>query len=476
MRVSIITYYEGILLLSAVVALSKDFGLGVYYLVFFLINVIALRLISKSNSMLIPLFIILLFIYLAYFFRGFFLYDNWDYYLYAFKTPTYGNDALLLGLKQATVGTLYIVGGYMAVVFAGRFYWHDLSSVRIPGMLVKNYILIILFLLALIALWFFLIVGLGIGVKGDPSGSGLAFVYRLIPRQLPFALVVLYLTKYLQFLSYPQRAMVVILGLMTMMAVLLTGSKAFIISFAICYMIYLLLEVARVKVINLVLLSLAGVAVFVYSFAISTAVRYSGLVEGNYIDFMLRTWDIITTIDYTVILSEVTARFNGLDGQMVYEIMSARSDSSLELASKSFSTKTMFLNTVDGVIPGVNFTNTLTCGKAVSYYIQKVPFGEAHAGAVGIFASFRLMSSNYIMYILSLGMFGAVAALIFGFIKKIRSYDLFYLVFFYTVYTLLGVVISGNLDSILSKFIIALTIIFVYFFFLKYTGQLVKEQ
>lgn len=237
---------------------------------------------------------------------------------------------------------------------------------------------------------------------------------------------------------------------LTSYSLFVTGSKAFIAMFALCFFFDFIYRNRSIKLSTFVVSAVSGFVVLGFSFIMSAAVKFSAQKDINSI-FNKAKYFASSETTLTV-ANEITKRMMGLDGQIAGYLISQQSDENVKSVIKeSFSGREIILHTLTNIIPKVNFTSTPTSGKLISQHIVGLPQEVSHAGSLGLYASVYFMAGPY-FFLFHLAL-GAVIALYFMYNRQISNYDLRFVMYFLGCYFIIRTVLSGNFDVVLGEFI-----------------------
>jgi hypothetical protein len=425
-------------------------AVGVRYIAFLIINLITLRNCRESYKSAILFFLATVFF--AYFLRG--LVVVTDHSLFTFAHIYEVNNALILqSFDSVLLGTIGFCIGF--IILSKRTTTTRRLSVdhRYSIIFLRLFWFVWIFLLSLALLKIALVLGAGVGKKGMESSSPFSALLALIPLDLPFLLIVMYFTKYYKKLSLVRKLSLVLLSVIYAYSMLIIGSKAFVMIFAFCYVAYLLYTNYRLSLVKFSFLAAALAVVTTISFAASQAVKYSFYFENlSNSEVIGLGYDILKESDGVILFNEVTARFNGFDGELKYiGLQQPKESKALADLKPSFAPSQIMLRVVGGVIPLVQLSSTLNCGTAVARFAEKVPASRSQASALGLMSASKVLAGHF--YFLFLLLLGAVSASYFKLVNFIANPDLKFIFYFFGVFFLFNLTMSGNFDALIIRMI-----------------------
>ena len=234
---------------------------------------------------------------------------------------------------------------------------------------------------------------------------------------------------------------------LTSYSLFVTGSKAFIAMFALCFFFDFIYKNRSIRLSTFVIASVSGFLVLAFSFMMSAGVKFSAEKDINSI-FNKAQYFASSETTLTV-ANEISKRMMGIDGQIAGYMISQRSDENVkQVIKESFTAREIILHTLTNIVPKVNFTSSPTTGKLISENIVGLPEEVSHAGSLGLFASVYFISGPY-FFIFNL-ILGGLIALYFAYTRKIRNDDMKFMLYFLGCYFVVRTVLSGNFDVILG--------------------------
>lgn len=458
------TYFTIVVLLLTIASVYLSTQAVIVYILFFLLSSISLNLLYTNLFYIIPLLLIIGSIFISYFIRPFILYQDPTIFMFYDKVPILKHD-LDQVMWDILISAFCVICGYIAVTkpFDQK---KKLLNQR-QSIFVLKYFLVILFLLvALMGLKLFLFFGLGIGLKGEKITSPLAFLARFIPVDLIYAVIGLYFFKYGKILYFKSKVILAFIILGFSFAILVTGSKSFILVFAFCYGVYLLFNDVRIKIGQFFLLAIGGFILFVVSFVAAGAIKFAAVTGQDYafvFNFALQLLGEVKMID---IFGDITARFIGMDGYLIINKFFETNNPNLQDLQNVFSISETFYRSIDMTIPMVKSASTLSDGVAIGRFVHGYPPSYAFSGAVGLFASLQLMFGS--LHLLGKFLFGAGIGLFFVSIRKVRDSDMQFILYTFGGYFTLFSTMSGNFDFTLSLLYIKVILLFAYVVLVRY--------
>ena len=463
MKLHVRHYYLFVVLLFTVAMTLQDVEIGLRYIIFFALNVVMLYFTRKSHQLV--MMILLGTLFLAYFLRGFVV--ALDHSMFSFITLFPIDRATVLwSFDTALIGSFALSIGLLITSFRLSDNTRNAQNKSSHPYFLSSFwvIWIALFLLAMLKV--LLIKYGGVGLKSVQNTGPLGFLLALVPMDLPFVVLGIYLFKYFRELDAIKKIMVVLLLCFFSYSVLLSGSKTFIMAFALCYGIYLLYVNAKIRVTHFAFLIVLGIGLSTISFALANAVRASFYAPHLTTTQILKIGlKYFSENDLTATLSEVTVRFNGFDGQIKYQGMQSDKQSvNLAKVQQAFKPKILMLNYIEGLVPKVNLTDEHSAGVAIGKYIERVGLTKPYAGALGIVAASMVAGGKFYAILLF------IAGLAIGIMVKLANYirhpDLQFIVIYIIAYFCMLFTMSGNIDSVLIDLTIksGLLLFFVYLF------------
>lgn len=465
MKYSLLKYYFAILGVTVFLALFLMPELRWHYLSFGLLNVVTFYALSEKRYFQIPALFIFGTFFLAYYVRPFILTFHPEFYMYDKVFPI-RDLAVMVSASNSVLSHIlpFLAGFLLFAVFRSpkRYYLSDNKTNEF--FYNKNQIFLVLFVFLIVKL--FLHLGLGVGLKGVKNTSSLAFLLRLIPRDLPFIVIALFFLKYRKDLNLVYSVLLWVLLIGFVISVLVTGSKTFIMIFGLVYITYLLYTNKKIILSRFILLVAVVALILPLSF-ISSLVIKSGIKSNNLsISTVIEASSYYyNTIDQAILIDQVTRRMAGFDGQIAAEIFSnEQNTNNFEQLQKSFLPKEVFLKIVEGMVPFVDIAKTPSLGVSVGYFVlQFDPDSSSFAGALGFFPSIKLIAQNkMLLNIFILFLFGALISIYFSKIRNIQNSDLHFILFYSGCYLIMHTLLSGNLDTLFATFFTKLAMIFIY--------------
>lgn len=448
LKFSVTQYFLALLLFLAVFFFTRNGDTGLLYSGFFLLALISLHFFS-STFYKGAFFVLLFSVTAGYFLRPLILVDHPELFMYP-KIAT-GTDigSINQSLLYALLSTLCLAGGFIVVIKSKKDRLPPVD--RDPEFMLRHFAAINTIIVVLIAGKLFLMLTTGAGVKGDETkDSTFAFILKLLSPDISFVVYYIYLTRYWRRLTFRQKILTLAMIGLTSYSLFVTGSKAFIAMFALCFFFDFIYRNRSIRLTTFVVSAVSGFVVLGFSFIMSAAVKFSAQKDMNSI-FNKAKYFASSETTLTV-ANEITKRMMGLDGQIAGYLISQRSDENVKSVIKeSFSGREIILHTLTNIIPKVNFTNTPTSGKLISQHIVGLPQEVSHAGSLGLYASVYFMAGPY-FFLFHLAL-GALIALYFMYNRQISNYDLRFVLYFLGCYFIIRTVLSGNFDVVLGEFI-----------------------
>ncbi len=442
----------------SVAMLAQDFELGLRYILFAFLNFLALYLNRKVHRIIA--FVFLGTMFLAYFLRGYLV--ALDYSLFTFsKLYEIDRSAVMWSFDTALLGTLFFIIGYTLTSFrVGRFTGLSPLAKSEKKFLLNNYWIVTGVVFLIILLKIILVNVIGTGLKGVESDSSVSFLLRLAPSELIFAILAVYLFKYRAMLTWQRQTVLLIALFGFSFSILATGSKAFVMGFALCYFIYLLYQNKKIPIYACVLLVALGGLTTAFSFAMSNAVKISYYVPNMTVKQVFDlSLELIKTESPREIFNHVTARFNGYDGQIKYLGLQRESERvDLEKLRYSYHPAQITMNAVDGLLPRVDMSSAPSTGVAVGHYAEKVRPGTPYAGSLGIVSAAMLISKKY--YLLILLILGLCFGFVTKFVARTRHDDVKFILVFLVGFAILKLAMEGNFDWLIVDSIVKVAVLF----------------
>jgi hypothetical protein len=406
---------------------------------------------------------------LSYFLRPFLLYDHAEIFSYRDQFNI-GIEDMDRSIRDNLEGTILLSFGFLTTVFLGE---KLVRPVKIaPAQFLLSYKTpLMVVMLALILLYAFLLFGLGIGHKGEKVSSSLAFLARLIPRDLIFGVAFIYLVKYRKQLSFSFTALIVVSISLFSLTILATGSKSFVAILGFAFGTWLIFNKVKVPLLYFLLLAVSGFALISLSFVLASSVKVSYKLGLDSSTFFFLAWNMLLQTPITTFMEDITSRFIGFDGTIVVNKVYADWHTNfVDKLEEAFSLKEVIYKTLGGLVPNLKLSSTVASGVAVGRYIQKLPDELAYAGAVGIIGGFKIM--NLALYKVLLFVSGVIIGLYSILCSRVRDADLSFILSFFMTYSVLFYIMSGNLDLILTLFMTKIVLLFFYI----YASQLLNSM
>lgn len=483
MYYSIYQYYLFILTaISIFIAYSTPI-LATEVLVYLCLNFILLKVYDKNSYFKIPLFFFLATIFGGIVFRAFTIYNNMESYRYYLYYPLKEDRIIELALQNSLIGAFIIIIGF-SLITLGKPKKKYAVDWRYSLNFIKNKNLIIIMLFFLVGLKLFIHLGLGLGQKGiKPTGNFMFLpLIRLIPPELPFVVVSLFLLKYNKFLTWIQKRIFYLLGILSILSVAATGGKTFVINFALCFSVYYLYTNKKIKVSHFTIISIVGFFVLTFSIVISSIIRYelfrknTGLAEA----FDLAVFALQTVEPYDI-LGHISMRFSGLDGQILLE-QSTFQKLGVDWTNlyPVYQPSNILIKIFDNVLPinSIRVSKLPSMGVAVGKYVLNYEDSDAaFGGALGLFGSVKLISqfTSSVYYLLLLA-WGMLMGWYFNFINEVQDSELKFILYFFGTFMVLHMSISGNFDLLFSVFIIKVVLLLIYSFIILILRKIIKGK
>ncbi len=461
MKVS--TYYLIGVIYATIKSFSLTFEIGMYYFLFAFVNVVTVLWYKPKSFFLIPLVISHLTYFSAYYLRPFILVADMEYFL--FKDVVRPDLELITATMQmASFSYVLIMAGFVIVTkivnFEGKIIVKGLD-----GFVVKHLNITIIIGLGLVVLKLFLFFAFGIGAKGVANTSSLAFLQRLIPEDLFF--IITMLCAFVIPHKVPKRELAILIStaMLFSLAILMTGSKIFIMRMGFFYVTYLLYCRVKIPALRMTILAVSGIFLITCSFVLSHTMRtinYLGL-DPSFSTFVELSGESFAEVDGVEMFEAVTERLNGLDGLMVIpEVMNNKNKFDWDAIGNSFNFKEYVLRILEMMLPGVEVTDSVPIGISISWYIFKFDKDFVFAGAVGLVGEFAICSQSLTLLPWVLMAYGAILAFIFGFIKMIELEHLKFALCSLIAFFMMFLNINGCFDTGLTEFFVKLVLIFAY--------------
>jgi hypothetical protein len=454
--------------LTILVAFSFIINLevGLQYVLFELMTLAVLFLIPKVKVIGILGTVSMIALLVSNFIRPFILSLDFQ----SFSYPNRANiniEDLEQALKSTNAATL---GYSIGFIFISNLYYLQRKTKPVQDNTIKKkpfllkHIYTILFLctsLVLLSCTLFFV--LGIGMKGEAVTSPLAFLSRLIPKDLIFGVIALYFFKYSEYLKLWQKLLLISIAALFCINILATGSKSFVMIFAFAYLSWLLYSDIRVPLLKMFFLLIGGSAILGVSFILADSIKMASNLGLGYSSMLKLTAAVIQEISLFQIISDITSRFVGMDGTLVFNAVKDSWSSEYKNALYDiYELPATLTRSFGNIVPGFSLKGNIQSGVAVGRYISEVPEQLNYAGALGSVASMELMTrgSTFIGH-LGLG----VASGLYGlFVSKVKDDDLAYILTFFFNFFLLFTIMSGNFDMMIALLVIKLVLLPSYIF------------
>jgi len=384
-----------------------------------------------------------------------------DLFYYS-RTGTITNEGQIYALFQIAIYSLLFLSGlYLAVIvgYKKRRHPSPFFDSNKPGLILKNKQVIILAVCVIILFDLYLLLGRNIGVSG--TYSPLAFIRLFLPLGLIMPVLALYLLKYRRYLTRAERFLMFSIIGVIVLTTLLQGHKAALLYVAEIFFLTYLLEKGDFK-ISLPKILFFGGPVFIITFVtfpVAMSIRTFMQLHGFSFDIFGILFESLSSLadkDFLlIILDMVTRRFCGYDGLLAVNLYSPPELDNI------FDVFFILKRAMASLVPKF-YVEGIGLGKAVGVYYSGHSFDITHAGALGLFASIILIGKGFMsyVYIISIGIFFGIC---FNIANKFKGYGPRELISIIFSLQLIGWVISGNLDSHLTAFIVALVHLTFYY-------------
>ncbi len=456
------TYFLGTVVLTTCLAvLNLTTTAAISYVSFAVICFFTLTFLYKNAFLEAPAMIMLASVFLSYYLRPFVLYADPGLFMYRNKANVSSAeiDNTLIEVLYSCI--LYMIGFVLVTKPFDRkaSYINPKSN----DYLLKYQDVILGLMAGLVILKALLIFGLGIGIKGEKVTSPVAFLARLIPVDLIYAIVTLYLFKYSKYLSIVTKLALAVLILIFSVSILATGSKSFIMVLAFAYGTFLMYQDTRIPLRRFLFLFGVGSVAIVFSFVAATAVKVANTLGKDTSFIFQMGLELAGQLSLIEIFNDITSRFVGLDGTLICQKAMSWNSDALDHLRACFNLPETFKRAIGMTIPGIKLHNTLGTGVAVGRYIHDLPAEDAFAGAIGSIGSFKFMCAPAWVSIAKI-LFGAVFGGYISLLRNIRNNDLQYILVFFISFVMLFAVMSGNYDLLIALMIIKLALLGIYIF------------
>jgi len=471
MKLTILQYYILIVLGFTIAMCIQDIEIGIHYFLFLTINAIALYFSRKSHRVIITVFLGSMF--LSYFVRGYVV--ALDHNMFTFNNIFAVDRARVIWSFDAALKTSLFVSIGMII---GSFKASRLKTFsRVNSKhkdLVSNFWVIILILTILLFLKIGLVQFAGVGLKGMENQTSLAFLLRFIPLDLPFIVISLAFFKYWMRYNFYEKSILIALLIGFAYSVFITGSKSFVMIIALCYGIYLMYSGAKIYILKFLTLIAIAVALTGISFALSKAVKMTYFLPDISTQEALQLgFKLMVEEDALAVLNEISARFNGFDGQLKYQgMLEPKEQSNLHKLRASFTPKSISLNIIEGLVPKVELTSQPFCGNAVGVYVEKFPKTKPYAGAVGLSAVSYIVQPNPFIRAVLLMVMGYFLAVCVSIISLFKHADVRFILLFSFAFFVMNLAMSGNIDFLVIDLLYKIILLVVFLIIVVETRKL----
>lgn len=309
-------------------------------------------------------------------------------------------------------------------------------------------------ILALSVLKLFLTLFLGIGMKTSFSGSSLAFLYSLIPADILYLFTLLSVLSYWDKISFNSKVVSVVIMFVSIIGVLLTGSKIFLAILFLILFSYLVYYNIRIKLKVILFFAVFAFYLFPISFIISSHVK-----RGDFSLAQIPNYTVEIFEGGSLVMAEVSARFMGVDGNIaIEEMVTNKSPSYFDLA-KNNSVINQVLRIGNQLLPGIKLSDTYSSGKAVSVYVNKLSPTIHHAGAVGIIGSLIVFSDKWGISMVLYSIFLVYLVDLFSYSNRsVLGFIKFYLISYFIIHLSM----SGNFDTLMADLIVKYFLVWLF--------------
>lgn len=472
MKLKVSTYLILMLSSFSILMLSYDLSLGLIYLVSCTSILLSFHIFIIPRRFYFVLLITSISLTLTYLIRPLVLIPNLNLFYYThlgnLNYEIIYESLMKIALYSFTfLGSLYL--GLKFFPFSKNSLTTNLDP---PPFLIKKRTTIHIVLVTMLLLKAFLVIILGVGIKGLEIKSGYAFLLRFIPEDIIYLLCVMYLIKYKSYTTKKLRIFYIFILIGFSLLILLTGSKAFILRLLLVLLIFSLIyhENLYIKTKVFVFGILLGMPLAALSFEISGLVKEYvishkiGLGVFEYISENLNFSSSKNTFIYY--LDKITGRFIGFDGLVVTDLYQP------EFFQDVFSTKETFQRVLSKTIPLYEHDG-LSSGKAIGIIYSNHNEDILHSGAVGLYGSFQLMLGE--LAILGIMVYGLLFGIFFRFSEYFKNEDLSIVLKYLGTMTIILLTMSGNFDFSLSLFLIAIGQMFVFIYLVKFLHLFLKK-
>lgn len=469
-------YYLLGVIFSTIKSFEMSFDLGMTYVLFAAINILTVLWYKPTSFFVIPLLISHLTYFCAYYLRPFILVSDLKYFLF-YDVIRPDMDLITSTMQMASFSYIFIMIGFILVTKLVSFE-KKLVFRGLDGFVVKHLNIIIIVGVGLVLLKMFLFFVFGIGAKGVENTSSLAFLQRLIPEDLFF--IITMLCAFIIHEQVPKKELYVLISvaLFFSFAILMTGSKIFIMRMGFFYLTYLVYCRVSIPIPRMIILGASGLILITASFIMSHTMRtinYLGL-DPSFSVFMELSGESYAELDGIEMYESVTERLNGLDGLIVsQEVMENKNKFDWDALGKSFNLYEYVLRILEMMIPMVEITDSVPIGISISWYIFKFDKDFIFAGSVGLVGEFAICAQSFDLLPWVLMAYGAILGFIFGFIKMLNLEHLRFALCSLIAFFMMFLNINGCFDTMLTEFFVKLILIFVYGGMIMVIRQIIKK-
>jgi hypothetical protein len=466
MSFTIDKYLKIIILCLTIFAFFLSFEVGMLYSFLFIQASIYPIFIRTKGIVYKHIFSILIFtIVIVYYLRPLLLLQDLSFYYYSFQTGNISRAFLIEGLYKISINSFLLISSYTLSVFLLvrndvvkpkshngllELWRKDFSLLR--GKI--GYITNLLLFIAGIRL--FLILGLGVGMKGVAITSSYAFLARLAPEEFVVGIIVTIFIMFRNQIDRIRRAKLFIALGMVSLAFVATGSKAIVVLIIFFFLVYYISFNIRISAKKFLIYSCLIIIIIPLSFYLGNAVKTAAYLDNLSVSSVFDyTLDYAKKSDIASAFDVVTNRFIGVDGYL------AKSRVNGALLYDTFSIGEVFFSAVYMLVP-FSESNYETSGVAVGHVVEGFNDNVVHAGALGGYSGLELMFRDqlYIGVIL----FGVVIVIGTILLNKIKSPFIKFIMFFFYSYFLLLSIMSGNFDVCIAMLGLKLALFVVYFY------------
>lgn len=475
MKFSISSYFHIALIIGSFYILAIDIQTGIVYLIATLPLLFFTSRWVKLPKKYVPVFLIAAgSIWAFYLVRPLLLVIRPDLFMYPRIGDINNSDHIRVLLQIAVYSLLFLSGLYVAVIVGAnkRRYLSPFYDSNKAGLLLKNRQIIIFGAGLIILFDLYLLLGRNIGVSG--TYSPLAFIRLFLPLCLIMPVFALYLLKYRRYLTRVERTIVFSLIGLIVLTSLLKGHKSALLSVVEIVFLFYLLEKGNFKISLTKTLFFGGAAVILISVTFPTAMAIRSFMQLH--GFSLDIFDVIfeslsclTDKEFLLgVLDMATGRFCGYDGLLAVNLYKPP-----ELFS-IFNELYILKRAVASLVPKFSLEG-IGLGKAVGVFYTGHSFDIMHAGALGLFASIILIGKGVLSYFY-ITFIGILFGIFFSIANKFKGYEPRMLLSIIFSMQLISWMISGNLDGILSSFIVILVHLTFYFSVCWFMYEACKQE